>query len=110
MEASETLPPLSSKDSHELNLRRVLIERYELGVQRLTDNQIAKINDIGYDLYVISEMNNINKIGSKRYHRLCELSKIELTFELIIFHNFRDKLKLKNRAMIARLLAQNSGA
>ena len=96
-EAEERLPELNKLDNPKLSLHSVFIERATFGVQRLTDRQINKINEIGYDAFLINKMNQLNKIGLTRYHQLCCINKNELTSEHIDFHSFRKKnLNLKN--------------
>lgn len=107
IEAEELWPHPSRKDDKRLNIRSILIQRYELGIQKLSEKQISKIKDIGYDRYIVDQMNNLKKIGDKKYQKLCDINKIELTFEYIVFHNFRDKIKSENRAVIAGLLAKH---
>ena len=105
IEAHETFPPSLRKDSKELDLRSVWIERYELGVHKPSDKQLSKIREVGYDHFVVDLMNSKNKIGGTKYLKLCEMGKVDLTFEYIVFHNLRDRLIPENRTMIARLLA-----
>ena len=105
LEASELWPQLGRTDNKKLNIRKILIERYELGIHRLTVSQIQRINEIGYDKFVIERMNEEKKIGASKYKKLVELGRLDITLEYIMFHNYRDELKKECRTKIAKLLA-----
>lgn len=62
LEASELWPQLARSDNKKLNIRKILIERYEIGVHRLSASQILRINEIGYDNFVIERMNEEKKL------------------------------------------------
>lgn len=106
LEASELWPQLARSDNKKLNIRKILIERYEIGVHRLSTSQILRINEIGYDNFVIERMNEEKKIGASKYKKLVELGRLDITLEYITFHNYRDKLRKECRAKIAKLLAE----
>ena len=105
--ANELLPPLKTIDDAELDIRQILIERTEFGTHNISDKQITKIKEVGYDAFVVHAMNSGGKIGGRSFHELCKMDKITLTFEYITFHKFRDKLKNETRIKIAKLLANN---
>jgi hypothetical protein len=107
IEASETFPPVSRKDKISIDSRGVIIKRYELGVDRLTDKKIDFIIENGYDQFILNQMNSLNKVGGKKFLKLIELEMIGLSFEHITFHNFREHLNKESRMKIASLLASH---
>jgi hypothetical protein len=104
-EAEQRMPPLINFDNQKINLRKVYIERAVLGIHRVTDSQLVRICEKGYDAYLLEEMNQPISVGSKRYQQLISISRIDLTSEHIAFHNFRKKLKQPSRMKIAKLMA-----
>ena len=104
-EAEQRMPPLMNFDNPKVNLRKVHIEWAVLGIHRVTDSQLEKICEKGYDVYLIDEMNQSTNIGSKKYQQLISINRIDLTSEYISFHNFRKKLKQPARMKIAKLMA-----
>jgi hypothetical protein len=104
-EAEQRMPPLMNTDNPRVNLRKVHIERAVLGIHRVTDSQLEKICEKGYDVFLIDEMNQSTSLGSKRYQQLISINRIDLTSEYIAFHNFRKKLKQPARMKIAKLMA-----
>jgi len=104
-EAEQRMPPLMNSDNLRVNLRKVHIERAVLGIHRVTDSQLERICEKGYDAYLLEEMNQSISVGSKRYQQLIGINRIDLTSEYIAFHNFRKKLKQPSRMKIAKLMA-----
>ena len=80
-ESEQRMPPLLNFDNQKVNLRKVHIERAVLGIHRVTDSQLEKICEKGYDVFLIDEMNQSTSIGSKRYQQLISINRIDLTSE-----------------------------
>jgi len=104
-EAEQRMPPLMKFDNQKVNLRKIHIEWAVLGIHRVTDSQLLRICEKGYDAYLLEEMNQSISVGSKRYQKLIGINRIDLTSEYIAFHNFRKKLKQPTRMKIAKLMA-----
>ena len=100
------LSHLQIHDSKDLDLKKVFIERSKFGVDKLTVEEIEKI-DFNYEDYFIRLINNISKVGSKTFVLLRDAGRLELTTEYIVFHNFRDKLDNPLRRTIAKELASS---
>lgn len=108
IEADSLLPPLQQGDDISINFRKVIIEREELGIQRLTPRTLNAIRDKGYDAFFIDQMNSYTKIGLGLFHKLAAIGRLELTTEYIVFHHFREKLKPNCRRRIAILLVSKT--
>jgi hypothetical protein len=104
IEADSLLPPLHQNDSAEINFRRLLLEREELGFKRLSARALEAIRTQGYDAYFIDQMNSYSKIGLGQFHKLAAMGRLEITTEQVIFQHYRDRLKPDCRRRIAILL------
>lgn len=108
IEADSLLPPLQQGDDISINFRKVILEREELGFQRLSPRYLIAIRDKGYDAFFIDQMNSYTKIGLGLFHKLAAIDRLELTTEYIVFHHFREKLKPNCRRRIAILLVSKT--
>lgn len=108
IEADSLLPPLQQGDDISINFRKVIIEREELGFQRLSPRSLSAIRDKGYDAFFIDQMNSYTKIGLGLFHKLAAIDRLDLTTEYIVFHHFREKLKPNCRRRIAILLVSKT--
>jgi hypothetical protein len=106
--AGSELPPPHQKDNASINIRKILIEREELGFKRVGPRALTAIKTLGYDAFFVSEMNSYSKIGLSLFHKLAAMGRIELTTEYIVFHNFREILQANCRRRIAILLVSKT--
>jgi hypothetical protein len=87
-----------------VKLREALVERQALGVERLTENQTKVISACGYESFFMGLVSSERKIGSKLFHRLAGMGRLDLTTEYLVFHYLREQLAPRRRVKLAALL------
>lgn len=104
IQATAIYPLASVKDNHNLDIRSVMIKRYELGIDRPSEKSIRAILGYGYDRFAIEQMKNSKLIGTEKFKKLCSLEMLGLTFEYIVYSHFKYDIPEKNQTKIAKLL------
>ena len=104
IKANSTYPLASQKDNQRLDIRGIMIKRYELGIDGLSDSSIRAILGYGYDRFAIDQMKKRKLIGSEKFQKLKNMEMLGLTFEYIVYSHFRLEIPEENILLIAKLL------